>query len=102
MGQRRSTTIMAILIPDALLRPPLTRLCFAATSPWNRQNSNEIKSSYRVAAMDEAVLDADKFRAEFLRILRSRRSPEGTKLNSNVISLFSVLVYLECFDVCSG
>ncbi|XP_023535291.1 uncharacterized protein LOC111796769 [Cucurbita pepo subsp. pepo] len=67
---------MAILIPDGLLRPSLTRLCFAATSPWNRQNSNEIKSSYRVAAMDEAVLDADKFRAEFLRILRSRRSPE--------------------------
>ncbi|XP_022975811.1 uncharacterized protein LOC111476405 isoform X2 [Cucurbita maxima] len=67
---------MAILIPDALLRPSLTRLCFAATSPWNRQNSNGIKSSYRVAAMDEAVVDADKFRAEFLRVLRSRRSPE--------------------------
>ncbi|KAG7024623.1 hypothetical protein SDJN02_13441, partial [Cucurbita argyrosperma subsp. argyrosperma] len=72
---------MAILIPDALLRPSLTRLCLAATSPWNRQSSNEIKSLYRVAAlgncqMGEAVVDADKFRAEFLRVLRSRRSPE--------------------------
>lgn len=45
--------------------------------------------------MEEAIVDADKLRADFLRVLRSRRSGEGAKLNSNAISLFSVLVTLK-------
>lgn len=80
-------TIMAILISHVLLRPSLTCLCHAATLPWNRQASDSIKFSSRVTArgscqsvadqMEEALIDADKLRAEFLRVLRSRRSGVG-------------------------
>ncbi|CAK9325489.1 unnamed protein product [Citrullus colocynthis] len=77
---------MAILISHVLLRPSLTCLCHAATLPWSRRNSYAFKFSYRVAArgswqkeanqMEEAIVDADKLRADFLRVLRSRRSGE--------------------------
>lgn len=97
--------IMAMLISHVLLRPSLTCLCHAATLPLSRRNSYAFKFSYRVAArgswqkeanqMEETIVDADKLRADFLRVLRSRRSGEGAKLNSNAISLFSVLVTLK-------
>ncbi|KAL0553095.1 hypothetical protein IC582_006982 [Cucumis melo] len=77
---------MAILISHVRLLPSLACLCHAPTFPWNRQSLYAFKSSYRVAArgrypkevnqMEEAIVDADKFRAEFLRVLRNRRSGE--------------------------
>ncbi|XP_011652622.1 uncharacterized protein LOC101220970 isoform X1 [Cucumis sativus] len=79
---------MAILISHVLLLPnSLACLSHAPTSfPWNRQSFCAFKSLYRVAArgrypkevnqMEEAIVDADKFRVEFLRVLRSRRSGE--------------------------
>ena len=83
---------MAILISHVLLLPnSLACLSHAPTTfPWNRQSFCAFKSLYRVAArgrypkevnqMEEAIVDADKFRVEFLRVLRSRRSGEGAKI----------------------
>ncbi|XP_022153900.1 uncharacterized protein LOC111021276 [Momordica charantia] len=80
---------MAPLISHVRLRPSLTCLCLcrAPTLPWNPQKSDPNKLSFQVAArgscqreasqMEEALVDADKFRSEFLRVLRSRRSGEA-------------------------
>lgn len=51
--------------------------------------------------MEEAIVDADKFRAEFLRVLRNRRSGEGARIEFECC--FSIICFscLVNYDVCS-